>query len=47
MPSKSKNKTKSSVITENIDIVLESSTPKEPLTKGKEDASKPLYLKRI
>jgi len=47
MPSNSKNKTKTSVVTENIDIILESSIPIELLLKGKEDAGKPLYLKRV
>ena len=47
MPSKSKTKTGISVATEHVDIVVESSIPIDPLTKGKEDAGKPLYLKRI
>jgi len=47
MPSKSKTKTEISAVTEHIGIVVESSVPIDPLTKGKEDAGKPLYLKRV
>jgi hypothetical protein len=47
MPSKSRTKTELSAAIEHVDIVLESSVPIDPLTKGKEDAGKPLYLKRV
>jgi len=47
MPSKLKTKTEISAATEHIAIIVESSIPNDPLTKGKEDAGKPLYLKRI
>jgi hypothetical protein len=47
MPSKSKTKTGISVAVEHLEIVVESSIPLDALTKGKEDAGKPLYLKRV